>query len=674
MSLDSKILATFTAWAVTLASSAVALRAQQVMWAQVDNLSPTPRYYHAAAFDSDRGVMIIIGGNTGETDTWEWDTDTRTWRLAAPSGVGPSRRGGHSMVFDAARHVTVLVGGWYNGTNYRDVWEWDGVDWTERKDAPLPEPRSAHAMAYDSARQRTVLYGGAVGTTNAHRTLEFDGANWAIVQTAMHPGNQTAHAMAYDSTRQVVVLADAGATDGVATPIWEYAFDADLMAMNWTPRAFATTPSQRDGPEMIFDEVGEKIMLYGGVEFNEAADKYRGVGDTWLYDGFQWEATSPGKERALFSMTYDSWHGVALTYSGNSFLCACNAFRDIQQWDGSGWSRTWSVTSIPPIFAPATAFDESRARTVLYGGQRLNPRSFSNVPPLSNTWEWTGDTWMRIATDHDPGPRYRAPLIYDAARNVTVLYGGTTDVATSTAVATTWEFNGVDWRQIGDGPGQRSRHAAAYDRDRRRLVVFGGWDQNGMELGDTVEFDGAQWTQLSATGPSPRRWASMAYDEANDRTVLFGGASGNALLNDTWAWDGANWARLDVPSDVHPPTRAAPGFVYARHLGGIVMFAGHASAAGGAAARNDLWLLRGSQWTPLPFSADSPTARAYFGFAYDTNRRSIVLTGGSSTSDRLFTSGQTWEAVFPCTTLSGDLDCDCSISLVTSRCCSRTLG
>ncbi|MEZ4367107.1 MAG: hypothetical protein R2939_12615 [Kofleriaceae bacterium] len=44
------------------------------------------------------------------------------------------------------------------------------------------------------------------------------------------------------------------------------------------------------------------------------------------------------------------------------------------------------------------------------------------------------------------------------------------------APATTWAYDGVDWRQVvtGTAPPGRDGAATAFDRARQRLIVFGG--------------------------------------------------------------------------------------------------------------------------------------------------------------------------------------------------------
>src|SRR5262245_3511163 len=96
----------------------------------------------------------------------------------------------------------------------------------------------------------------------------------------------------------------------------------------------------------------------------------------------------------------------------------------------------------------------------------------------------------------------------------------------------------------------RAWRASAYDEDRHVVVVFGGADscqtRNGQ--GDTWEFDGLDWHQvLTPTSPSPRYWGGLAYDSNRKRMVLFGGYASyfGPLLGDTWEYDGTTWTQKD---------------------------------------------------------------------------------------------------------------------------------
>ncbi len=189
------------------------------------------------------------------------------------------------------------------------------------------------------------------------------------------------------------------------------------------------------------------------------------------------------------------------------------------------------------------------------------------------------------------------------------------------------------------GPSGRDFPAMAYDSRADRTVLFGGI--TGMEAAaDTWTFDLTTntWTNVTpATGPSPRWSSAMAYDSRWDRVVLFGGFSG-VLVNDTWTYDLSTNTWVDMNPAVSPPARGWTGMVYDALSDRIVLFGG----ATGAGVANDTWIydLAANTWTRV-YPAVSPTAREYFGMAYDSLADRIVLFGGWSDAPyRLF--GDTW--------------------------------
>ena len=79
-------------------------------------------------------------------------------------------------------------------------------------------------------------------------------------------------------------------------------------------------------------------------------------------------------------------------------------------------------------------------------------------------------------------------MVYDRARNVTVLFGG---VECCTALTIyfndTWEWDAASWVRAGvGGPPGREDHAMAYDSRRSITVVYGGHGDDG-DQGDTWE-------------------------------------------------------------------------------------------------------------------------------------------------------------------------------------------
>ena len=144
-------------------------------WHRIQTPSgPGERAHHAMCFDGKRGRVVLRGGTNPSkarpTDTWEWDG--HAWHQTATDG--PDSGGGYRMAYDSERGVTVLFGG--------NTCLWDGVRWTRAETSPSPPARTVHALAYDPARKRVVLYGGTVDQKDISDTWEWNGAQWREAQ------------------------------------------------------------------------------------------------------------------------------------------------------------------------------------------------------------------------------------------------------------------------------------------------------------------------------------------------------------------------------------------------------------------------------------------------------------------------------------------------------------
>jgi hypothetical protein len=110
--------------------------------------------------DDDTGELVLFGGlslqRRSERGTFVWNGTWREVCTAASGCVAPPARHDAVMAYDPLRGVTVLFGGRSgeeeDSVPLGDVWEWDGLQWTERDDlTDVPTPRSHLAMAFDPA-------------------------------------------------------------------------------------------------------------------------------------------------------------------------------------------------------------------------------------------------------------------------------------------------------------------------------------------------------------------------------------------------------------------------------------------------------------------------------------------------------------------------------------------
>jgi hypothetical protein len=305
---------------------------------------PSPRRNHAMAFDSVRNVVVLFGGEQGGDngpehyfdDTWEWDGIT--WTNVSPAGNSgtdyPSARRGHAMVFDSDRGVVVLFGGEFNESeNYSDIWEWDGTTWTDvsptsgTAGVDFPIERRFHSMAYDSSRQVVVMFGGDFewATYMFGDLWEWDGnaGTWSKVALAGAPGvnypeKRRNHAMVYDSISGAVVMF--GGYDKDIDVFYDDTWTWDgSQWVDISPPGVAgiNFPDLRRHHKMAYDSDSGVIVLFGAEDKN-----WEPLGDTWEFDGYSW---SPGRAvgssipnaRRAHAMAYDSNRGVVVMFGGN---------------------------------------------------------------------------------------------------------------------------------------------------------------------------------------------------------------------------------------------------------------------------------------------------------------------------------------------------------------------
>lgn len=157
-----------------------------------------------------------------------------------------------------------------------------------------------------------------------------------------------------------------------------------------------------------------------------------------------------------------------------------------------------------PIVGPAgraghaMAYDESRSVTVMFGGKFSNDR-------LSDVWELDGHSWaLQSIAGPVPAGRYGHVMAYDPNRRAVMMVGGI--VASPTAKAETWYFDGVSWLRMTDAPFKAGEtDACAFDGLCGCVTVFNG--------SSVWNWTGDAWVQrMTNAGPSPRRHSAMAYE------------------------------------------------------------------------------------------------------------------------------------------------------------------
>ena len=551
--------------------------------------APPARYRgQAVAYDAARRQLVMFGGKSADAgyldDTWIFDGTT--WTKATPRS-SPGARESHAMEYDAARKQIVMFGGWCGGL-YNDTWTWDGTDWTRQEDLPYEVARVGQGMAYDEAHERVVMFGGGNADVYFGDTWSWDGSHWTQLAPAASPPSRQNHAMTYDPLREQIVVFGGygGSGDERLADTWTW------DGTTWTMASPAHAPRPRYASSMAFEGKSGDVVLFAGTS---AAGW---LNDTWAWDGKDWTEraapTAPPARTRGQLMVYEAAQDQMVLFGG--FGPASGWMNDTWVWNAragapGGWTEATPEVSPSLRLGHAMAYDEAHAEIVLFGG-------FGQPGEMNDTWLWQKDAWTEApgsrSTASPPGRDGHA-LAYDAARGVTVLFGGRTS---SGLASDTWLWDGRTWTQASPAtsPPPRQQHALAYDAARQQILLYGGSSGisgSGSPLKDTWAWDGTTWTEVlgtpqpSRSSPGARLGHAMVYAPSLGRVVLFGGSGDQRPENDdTWTWDGAAWARI-VPA-VAPPARFGHAVALDSRRGRMMLFGG--SGDGPVPELNDTWI------------------------------------------------------------------------------------
>lgn len=252
-----------------------------------------------------------------------------------------------------------------------------------------------------------------------------------------------------------------------------------------------------------------------------------------------------------------------------------------------------------------------------------------------------------MPTTSIPLARNAAGLVYDVARQETVMFGGAKDGTVNGGLNDTWTWDGINWTQKTPAtvPPTRTYPGMSFDLARGVVVMFGGRIHGGPAgpsgvQNDTWEWNGVDWTQINVSNPpAPRYSCTMAYDVARGVHVMFSGVSGsNASFNDTWEYDGAaqTWTQITTTNSPGGRVYAAMAYDFSRQR--IVVYGGADDTF--TIMPDVFWEYDGSDWTPV-VPATTPGPAQGHTMAYDVARQRVVIQGGQ-TSGRAYRIG-TWE-------------------------------
>jgi len=242
-----------------------------------------------------------------------------------------------------------------------------------------------------------------------------------------------------------------------------------------------------------------------------------------------------------------------------------------------------------------------------------------------------GYVWEPVSNS-DPGPRYDHTMAYDSTNQTVLLFGGR---APGSLLGDFYELDNHasnhPWTPaslVGAAPPASYGHAMAFDRNRNRLVLFGGWTPTGRS-NETYEYDVVNqiWhNPQPASRPSARYYHGMTFDTVRGRTVLYGGSTNTGPSGETWEWDGNQWTlqtNLTCPATLLCQ-RFNHAMAYSPLFGATYIFGG----TDGGTCFNDTASWNGSGWGIS--TSMGPTERSSHEMVWDSVRKEFVLYGGNT--------------------------------------------
>ena len=288
--------------------------------------------------------------------------------------------------------------------------------------------------------------------------------------------------------------------------------------------------------------------------------------------------------------------------------------------------RSLTDTAAPPYLnGHSGAYDRRRQASLIFGGA-------DEAQVLSTLWQFRAGQ-LCLLSRFGPLQRTFAAAAYDSRRDRLVVFGGNRvlfGTGGDTILSDHWEWDGRRWSRFeGTRPPGRTEAGCAFDENRGRIVLFGGWRfERGerVRLGDLWEFDGHDWTQQPG-GPEPRSGAAMTYDPVARRIIV---AGGNGPRKDVWALERSRWSRLpDLPQ-----ARFNPAMAFDRARDQALLFGGWTGRERIAATA----VFSDGRWSTPP--GPEPAARNHSLLVPTGDGSRLLLIGGHTGDDLL---GDQWE-------------------------------
>jgi cysteine-rich repeat protein len=427
------------------------------IWRDVTPTQLSARWGAKMVRDPVHDEIVMFGGFNSAALGDTWVLRAGAWEKRTPAS-SPEPRYGHAMAY--LPNVGVVMFGGTNGQGiyFNGTWVWNGSSWTKLNIDPstAPSDRSGAAMALNPQNDHLMLFGGSHGATVYGDTWEFDGSSWSKVSTP------TVSGMPFVT---MFVDPNAGVPDSGA--VWILGGDGSSTGgklLFWEISQWVTHLPPGGIPPYVEPGISvdhSRVVLFGGRDQNTGLP----TSTTYFWDSDNWQWTSQivtgaptGRSRVAAAndgtnlVVYGGVSSVNTPLSGTHQLTTVTIP-----------TTSYRYTTIPTTPLPSARFGAMST----YDGRTGEIFIFGGYTPINSEdadlWRWTFPLW-RTGSVEPPG-RMHGAMVYDEAREETVLFGGADDCATGSGGGS----GGGPCDGAGSGSGSGGTGSVVYFDDTRTL-------------------------------------------------------------------------------------------------------------------------------------------------------------------------------------------------------------
>ncbi len=489
-------------------------------------------------------LYVGTGNSTGDAEVWEWNGVT--WTQIGGDGVGSSWSANtYESALSMAADSTYLYVGLGLTASDGEVWRYtfsNGV-WLKIGGNSLNSGwTNGYEGVYSMKIDNGTLYAGVGASSNDAEVWAWNGTSWTkIGGDSLKSGWTTTFETVFSlETDGTYLYAGLGASTGDAE-VWRYSYIGDV----WNRIG-------GDGDNSGWaNSTYESVYALKLVGSNLFAGIGTGAGDAevWRWNGTSWTKIGGNSLNSGWTTGYDAVWSMA--YDGTYLYAGLGSSGgENEVWRTDPVTVSWTQVGGDGIgggfgSTTHTAIESLTANAgVIYAGITSN-----NGTRTSQVWALDGGSWTQLGGDYVNGSwGFRGVRTVETLVNANgKLYAGMGYNDAGNALV--WEYDGDTWRLIGGQGNNSSWVPNAYEMlisgisYKGDLYVGLGVSANDAEV---WKWNGTTWSQIG--GDSLNGGWTTNFEEVDSLAVvgdtLYAGLGASANDAEVWAWNGTDWTKI----------------------------------------------------------------------------------------------------------------------------------